>query len=34
METVKNKLCDEINPLNENKNDVDDDDMGPADSGH
>ena len=32
FETVKDKFCDKINPLNESENDCDDDDMGPADS--
>ena len=32
FETVKDKFCDKTNPLNESKNDCDDDDMGPADS--
>ena len=32
METVKNKFCDKINPLNESESDGDDEDMGPADS--
>ena len=33
FETVKDKFCDKTNPLNESKNDCDDDDdMGPVDS--
>ena len=32
FETVKDKFCDKTNPLNESKNDCDDDDMGSADS--
>ena len=32
FKTVKDKLCDKTNPLNESENDCEDDDMGPADS--
>ena len=32
FETVKDKICDKTNPLNEGENDCDNDDMGPADS--
>ena len=31
IETFKKKFCNKTNPLNENKNDFDDDGLGPAD---